>query len=78
MTNDNIINFEKILKSKDPVQKVCEIASKEFDDVMIIGEDKNGELRMITTMDNYADMMFMMEIIKLGIVTKGGEDHGEK
>ena len=45
---------------------------------MIIGEDKNGELRMITTMDNYADMMFMMEIIKLGIVTKGGEDHGEK
>ena len=76
--NDNIINFEKIRKTKDPVAKVCDMASKEFKEVMIIGEDKNGELKMVTTMDNYADMMFMMEIIKLGILTKGGEDHGEK
>jgi hypothetical protein len=78
MTNDNVINFEKILKTKDPVKKVCDIASKEFNDLMIIGEDKNGELRMITTMDNYADMTFMIEIIKLGILTKGGEDNEEK
>ena len=76
--NDNIINFEKILKSKDPVKKVCDIASKEFNDLMIIGEDKNGELRMVTTMDNYADMTFMLEIIKLGILTKGGEQNEEK
>lgn len=75
---DNIINFEKILKSKDPVKKVCDIASKEFNDLMIIGEDKNGELRMVTTMDNYADMTFMLEIIKLGILTKGGEQNEEK
>ena len=78
MTNDNVINFEKILKTKDPVKKVCDIASKEFNDLMIIGEDKNGELRMITTMDNYADMTFMIEIIKLGILTKGGENNEEK
>jgi hypothetical protein len=76
--NDNIINFESIRKSKDPVKKVCDIASKEFNDLMIIGEDKNGELRMVTTMDNYADMTFMLEIIKLGILTKGGEQNEEK
>ena len=58
--------------------KVCSLASKEFKDLMIIGEDKNGELRMVSTLDNYADMVFMMEIIKLGILTKGGEDNEEK
>tara|TARA_R100001015_G_C4477021_1_gene58747 strand:+ start:176 stop:409 length:234 start_codon:yes stop_codon:yes gene_type:complete len=76
--SDNIINFEKIRKTKDPVAKVCSLASKEFRDLMIIGEDKNGELKMVSTLDNYADMMFMMEIIKLGILTKGGEGNEEK
>jgi len=76
--SDNIINFEKILKTKDPVKKVCDVASKEFRDVLLIGEDKNGELRMITTLENYADMMYMMEIIKMGIITKGAEGHEEE
>ena len=76
--SDNIINFEQILKTKDPVKKVCDIASKEFREVMLIGEDKNGELRMITTLDHYADMLYMMEIIKMGIITKGAEGHEEE
>ena len=76
--SDNIINFEKILKTKDPVKKVCDIASKEFREVILIGEDRNGELRMITTLDNYADMMYMMEIIKMGLITKGAEGHEEE
>lgn len=76
--SDNIINFEKILKTKDPVKKVCDIASKEFREVILIGEDRNGELRMITTLDNYADMMYMMEIIKMGLITKGAEGNEEE
>ena len=76
--SDNIINFEKILKTKDPVKKVCDIASREFREVILIGEDRNGELRMITTLDNYADMMYMMEIIKMGLITKGAEGNEEE
>lgn len=76
--SDNIINFEKILKTKDPVKKVCDIASRDFREVILIGEDKNGELRMITTLDNYADMMYMMEIIKMGLITKGAEGNEEE
>jgi len=45
---------------------------------MLIGEDKNGELRMITTLDHYADMLYMMEIIKMGIITKGAEGNEEE
>ena len=76
--SDNIINFEKILKTKDPVKKVCDIASREFREVFLIGEDRNGELRLITTLDNYADMMYMMEIIKMGLITKGAEGNEEE
>ena len=76
--SDNIINFEKILKTKDPVKKVCDIASREFREVILIGEDRNGELRLITTLDNYADMMYMMEIIKMGLITKGAEGNEEE
>jgi len=76
--NDNIINFESIRKSKDPVKKVCDMASKEFKELIIIGEDNEGELKMITTLENYADITYIMEVIKLGLITKGAEENGEK
>ena len=77
MTN-NIIDFDLIRKAKNPVKKVCDIASKEFKELIVIGEDKDGELRMITTLENYADIVYIMEIIKLGIITKGAEENEEK
>ena len=76
--NDNIINFESIRKAKNPVKKVCDIASKEFKELIIIGEDNEGELKMITTLENYADITYIMEVIKLGLITKGAEENGEK
>lgn len=76
--SDNIINFDAIRKSKDPVKKVCDIASKEFKELIIIGEDNEGELKMITTLEHYADITYIMEVIKLGLITKGAEENGEK
>ena len=76
--NDNIINFESVRKAKNPVKKVCDIASKEFKELIIIGEDNQGELKMITTLENYADIAYIMEVIKLGLITKGAEENGEK
>ena len=75
---DNIINFESVRKAKNPVKKVCDIASKEFKELIIIGEDNQGELKMITTLENYADITYIMEVIKLGLITKGAEENGEK
>ena len=76
--NDNIINFESVRKAKNPEKKVCDIASKEFKELIIIGEDNEGELKMITTLENYADITYIMEVIKLGLITKGAEENGEK
>jgi hypothetical protein len=76
--SDNIINFNSIRKTKDPVEKVCELASKEFSELIIIGEDKEGELKMVTTLENYADITYIMEIVKLGLLTRGAEEHGKE
>ena len=57
---------------------MCDIASKEFKELIIIGEDNNGELKMITTLENYADITYIMEVIKMGIITKGAEGHEEE
>ena len=76
--SSNIIDFDLIRKAKNPVKKVCDIASKEFKELIVIGEDKDGELRMITTLENYADITYIMEVIKLGLITKGGQDNGEE
>ena len=41
-------------------------------------EDNEGQLKMITTLENYADITYIMEVIKLGLITKGAEENGEK
>ena len=76
--SDNIINFDSIRKTKDPVEKVCQMASKEFAELIIIGEDKQGELNMVTTLENYADINYIIDIIKIGLITKVGQHNGEE
>jgi hypothetical protein len=76
--SDNIINFDSIRKTKDPVEKVCQMASKEFAELIIIGEDKQGELKMVTTLENYADINYIIDIIKIGLITKVGQHNGEE
>ena len=76
--SDNIINFDSIRKTKDPVEKVCRMASKEFAELIIIGEDKQGELMFAREISSLADITYIMEVIKLGLITKGGQDNGEE
>tara|TARA_S200002703_G_scaffold132139_1_gene119892 strand:+ start:612 stop:845 length:234 start_codon:yes stop_codon:yes gene_type:complete len=76
--SDNIINFDSIRKTKDPVEKVCQMASKEFAELIIIGEDKQGELKMVTTLENYADINYIIDIVKIGLITKVGQHNGEE
>ena len=75
---DNIIQLDSIRKTKEPVARICNIASKEFVNLLIVGEDKNGQLKMVTTIEENADMLYMMEIVKLGLITKGVEEDEQK
>tara|TARA_R100000008_G_C3580879_1_gene168432 strand:+ start:13 stop:264 length:252 start_codon:yes stop_codon:yes gene_type:complete len=71
---DNVIQLDSIRKTKDPVARICNLASKEFKELLLIGENKEGQLKMVTTIEEPADMLYMLEIVKLGLITKGAEN----
>ena len=75
--SDNIIHLDKIKKSKDPVKNVCDAAAKEFSDLIIIGEDKNGKIQMITTVSEPADLIWFLKVCEHGILSRGVEEEDE-
>ena len=75
--SDNVIHLDKIRRSKNPVKTVCDAASKEFVDIVIIGEDKEGKIQMITTIPEPADLMWFLKVCEHGILSRGVEDEDE-
>ena len=75
--SDNVIHLDKIRRSKNPVKTVCDAASKEFIDLVIIGEDKEGKIQMITTVPEPADLMWFLKVCEHGILSRGVEDEDE-
>jgi hypothetical protein len=74
--SDNVVSFpiKKITKSTDPVSFVCDAAGQTFKDVVIIGENKEGQVQMITTVPDPAEVLWYMEAARFGIMTGGLED----
>ena len=75
--SDNVIQLDKIKRTKDPVKNVCEMAAKEFNDLVIIGEDKDGKIQMITTIAEPADLIWFLKVCEHGILSRGVEEEDE-
>ena len=81
MTDDNIIyfskdqpNIEKIDASA--VQVLCDLAGRHLDDIVILGSDKDtGAIKMMTTQEDVADILFYLEVAKKAILDQGMHDH---
>jgi|TARA_E500000178_G_scaffold262673_1_gene259717 hypothetical protein len=70
--NDNIVHFpRKIELKKDPVPVLCEIAGKTLTDVLILGSTEDGTIKMITTQEDVADILFYLEAAKFSIMESG-------
>ena len=73
--SDNVIPFRhKVKKTAEPVQAVCEVAGKIFKDIIIMGENHEGQVQMITTVSDPAEILWYMEAARFGIMTGGVED----
>ena len=68
--SDNVINFPyKMKRTVKPVPLVCEMAAKQFDQIVILGSnDKDGFVQMITTMKDPADVLWHIESAKFAIM----------
>jgi hypothetical protein len=71
----NVVSFpaNKIEKTLDPVPKVCELAAENFKDLIILGQNKDGAVQMVTTIHDPAEIFWYMEAARFGIML-GGED----
>jgi len=80
MTDDNIIYFSKDQPNIDKidasaVEVLCDIAGRHLDDVVILGSDKEtGAIKMMTTQEDVADILFYLEVAKKAILDQGVHD----
>ena len=71
---DNVVYLEqpnKIEVVLDPVPVVCEYASKIYKDVVILGEAEDGSIKMMTTQEDVADILFYLESAKFSLLGAG-------
>ena len=74
----NVISFpaNRVEKTLEPVSKVCEMAADNFKDLIILGQNKEGAVQMVTTIHDPAEIFWYMEAARFGIML-GGEDDEE-
>ena len=73
--SDNVIKFPyKMRRTAKPVATVCELAAEQFEDLVIMGQNKQGDVQMITTLKDPADILWYMEAARFGIMHGGVEE----
>ena len=78
---DNVVYLEqpnKIEVVLDPVPVVCEYASKIYKDVVILGEAEDGSIKMMTTQEDVADILFYLESAKFSLLGSGLQEPDDK
>ena len=59
----------KMRRTAKPVPLVCELAAEQFDQVVIVGTNKeDGYVQMITTIKDPAEVLWHLESAKFGIM----------
>jgi len=75
--SDNIIKFPyKIKRTEKPVEAVCDLAAHSFEEIVVMGSTKDGQIQMITTMKSSADVLWALENARFAIM-QGLEEEEE-
>jgi len=73
--DNNVIYLNKRLEfTTEAVPVVCKLAGETLKDVVILGESRDGTIKMITTQPDVADILFYIESAKFAIMQGGLED----
>ena len=73
--DSNVIYLSKRLEfTTESVPLVCQLAGETLKDVVILGEDYSGSIKMITTQSDVADILFYLESAKFAMMQGGLDD----
>ena len=70
MTN-KVVPFSphRLQQTKDPVTEVCNTAGEAFRRVLILGENQDGQVQMLTTVEDVSEALWYMEAARFAIMT---------
>ena len=72
---DNVVYLKnRVSRTTDPVPKVCEVASEIFEEIIILGQNKEGQVQMVTTVHDPAELLWYMEAARFGIMLGAAEE----
>ena len=70
MTNKVVpFNPHRLQRTKDPVAEVCNTAGEAFKRVLILGENQDGQVQMLTTVEDVSEVLWYMEAARFAIMT---------
>jgi hypothetical protein len=73
--DSNVIYLNKRLEfSSEAVPVVCKLAGEMLKDVVILGEDHDGAIKMITTQGDVSEILFYLESAKFAMMQGGFDD----
>ena len=67
--SDNIVKFPyKLKKTQLPLERVCDMAKARLDKVVIAGVTDQGQVQLLTTFQDPAEVLYYLESAKMGLM----------
>ena len=78
MKEDNVINFPgKLKRTNISLERVCDLAKKRLEQAVIMGINKQGQVQMVTTFEDPAEILWYLESAKQGLMQNVYLEEGE-
>ena len=78
MKEDNVIKFPgKLKRTNISLERVCDLAKKRLEQAVIMGINKQGQVQMVTTFEDPAEILWYLESAKQGLMQNVYLEEGE-
>ena len=67
--SDNVLKFpDKLKRTQLPLARVCDMAKARLDNVVIAGVTDQGQVQLLTTFQDPAEVLYYLETAKMGLM----------
>ena len=67
--SDNVLKFPyKLKKTQLPLERVCDMAKARLNKVVIAGVTDQGQVQLLTTFQDPAEVLYYLESAKMGLM----------
>tara|TARA_R100000773_G_C4159361_1_gene77895 strand:+ start:346 stop:597 length:252 start_codon:yes stop_codon:yes gene_type:complete len=67
--SDNVLKFPyKLKRTQLPLERVCDMAKAKLDKVVIAGVTKQGQVQLLSTFQDPAEVLYYLETTKMGLM----------